>query len=524
MLNNEKINKLNKLLDAEAFNFLIHKSGKDFKTFCKLISKQIDTAVDYNHLSYEMVIEVLEALFDKRLYVKIDGKLTACYDAFFNASPGYGKSLLGTIISSIWQFSTKKEFATFIVSNSVITRDNFSNRVQQIIKSSIYEKIFNTKMLNLAIKRKRNALNSTIDFLSSESHATGSRAEFVIFDDFFNPGKTKTQKHESLKDFLDMFLTRVHSNPDRRSVNLYSEQRIDFEDVTGYLMPKYIKGKIPFVHLKIPYKFTEDTEFVFYIKNKTSGEIEEKKYFFKEGTFSSKFLNQELFDTVVLHKQCQGSYEKRETLYQQNPMSQENVYIKKEYITHYETNPFIMAQQGFFDAIALACDTASKSGKHNDYSSFVCIGMKQGVYYVLDVFRKRFETPLLEEELASMYFKWCFQKKPVLLIEDMASGVGIIQSIKKSQGLLDRKTNTRYMPPLISIPVRGNKEARLLEVLPLFRTKNVLFPRTAEWIIDYELELTRFPTAKHDDQVDATVYALSYLSSMPTYSGSSVVF
>ena len=40
----------------------------------------------------------------------------------------------------------------------------------------------------------------------------------------------------------------------------------------------------------------------------------------------------------------------------------------------------------------------------------------------------------------------------------------------------------------------------------------VLFPEKAPWLDAYLLELTTFPNAKHDDQVDSTVHALAWLT------------
>jgi hypothetical protein len=39
----------------------------------------------------------------------------------------------------------------------------------------------------------------------------------------------------------------------------------------------------------------------------------------------------------------------------------------------------------------------------------------------------------------------------------------------------------------------------------------VFFPKKAHWLHDYRSELTSFPGAKHDDQVDSTSQALTHL-------------
>jgi predicted phage terminase large subunit-like protein len=85
-------------------------------------------------------------------------------------------------------------------------------------------------------------------------------------------------------------------------------------------------------------------------------------------------------------------------------------------------------------------------------------------------------------------------------VEDAANGPAIIDSLRgRVNGI---------------IPIRpdGSKQARLSAVSPLFESGQVFIPRNAPWLIDYEIEMTQFPMAKHDDQVDATSMALRRLS------------
>ena len=52
---------------------------------------------------------------------------------------------------------------------------------------------------------------------------------------------------------------------------------------------------------------------------------------------------------------------------------------------------------------------------------------------------------------------------------------------------------------------------RLHAQTAIFENGRVLLPRHAPWLADYITELTSFPGARHDDQVDSTTQALDHL-------------
>jgi hypothetical protein len=60
---------------------------------------------------------------------------------------------------------------------------------------------------------------------------------------------------------------------------------------------------------------------------------------------------------------------------------------------------------------------------------------------------------------------------------------------------------------------QGGKVARAYATQPLFEAGNVWLPdpSLAPWIGEYVEELCGFPTAAHDDEVDATTQALTWL-------------
>jgi predicted phage terminase large subunit-like protein len=88
-----------------------------------------------------------------------------------------------------------------------------------------------------------------------------------------------------------------------------------------------------------------------------------------------------------------------------------------------------------------------------------------------------------------------------VLIEDKANGPAIVSVLK------------REIAGMISVNPQGGKLARASAVSPLIEAGNVYLPVPEEmpWIDDCLLEFTLFPSAKHDDRVDACSQALTWL-------------
>jgi predicted phage terminase large subunit-like protein len=98
----------------------------------------------------------------------------------------------------------------------------------------------------------------------------------------------------------------------------------------------------------------------------------------------------------------------------------------------------------------------------------------------------------------------------IKLVEEKANGAAVINTLR---------SEIENIIPINSKTFRWSdqsKEARLNAVAPQFAAGNVYLPMegNATWIPDYVAELTTFPSARHDDQVDATSQALLYLSDM----------
>lgn len=148
-------------------------------------------------------------------------------------------------------------------------------------------------------------------------------------------------------------------------------------------------------------------------------------------------------------------------------------------------------------------DTAHKANQVNDPSvCTVWAVMENGEAYLVDVLRKRMEYPDLKAAAIKMFDKW---GADVVLIEDKASGQSLIQDLRASTKL-----------PVKAVEPFDDKVTRAVTSTLLMEAGRMWLPTRARWLLDFETELTSFPTkGVHDDQVDSVSQFLNWLRTFP---------
>ena len=148
-----------------------------------------------------------------------------------------------------------------------------------------------------------------------------------------------------------------------------------------------------------------------------------------------------------------------------------------------------------FERTIQVWDTAWEENKDADWSVCITIGKYQGRLYVIDVLRAKLETPELELAIKSQYYAW---RPSEICIEDAASGKSVIKVLQRRTGL-----------PIVAIPTLGkDKVARARTATPYTQTGRVGVLAGAHWLPMFLDELTMFPDAEIDGQVDALVYGV----------------
>jgi predicted phage terminase large subunit-like protein len=93
------------------------------------------------------------------------------------------------------------------------------------------------------------------------------------------------------------------------------------------------------------------------------------------------------------------------------------------------------------------------------------------------------------------------RKPDLILIEDTSSGMGLIQLLREQTSL-----------SIVGRHPKDDKETRMCRHQGRFEAGRVLLPVEAPWLADFESELLSFPSGRYDDQVDAFMLFLNWLS------------
>lgn len=289
---------------------------------------------------------------------------------------------------------------------------------------------------------------------------------FILIDDANKPADIRSQimREKVLRYYEETLLSRLNS-PETPIINV--QQRLSLEDLTGLLETKYNFDtlRVPLLdengNCNLPSQYTEER-----IK-----ELQQNNYMFQ-----SQYMQQ----PIILGGQV----------------------IKRDYFRYYPVKEYQ------YKRILIAADTAMKVKEYNDYSVFIAGGITHdNKLHVLDMVRGKWEAPELEKVAVEFWNK--FKRDPQigvtcngLYVEDKASGIGLIQSLKAKYGI-----------PVIGVKADTDKLTKVENVLPYIESGNVLLPEseTYGFVPDLLNECEAFSRDQsqiHDDQVDALVYLI----------------
>ena len=152
-----------------------------------------------------------------------------------------------------------------------------------------------------------------------------------------------------------------------------------------------------------------------------------------------------------------------------------------------------------FDLVICSWDCTFKDTDGTDFVVGQVWGKSGADAYLLDQVRDRMSFTDTVKEVVRLRKKWpqCVE----VLIEDKANGPAVINVLQHK------------VPGLIPVEPDGSKLARAYAVTSFWEAGNVYLPYAVNqpWVKPLMGELTKFPAAAHDDQVDAFSQALRRL-------------
>ncbi len=301
---------------------------------------------------------------------------------------------------------------------------------------------------------------------------TGEGGNVLIVDDPLSAAQamSRTRREAAVAWFDQSFANRLDDK--KRGVIVVVMQRLHAADLTAHLL-----AKGGWTHLALPAEATEPT-IVRHGPIAIRREIAEMLWPEREGRVELDRARNELGSRAYAAQ------------YQQDPAPEDGGLVRLAWFRRFARPPAEPRR------VVLSWDTAAKGRAHNDPSVCGVWAETAEGWHLLTVIRRRMDYPTLKRAVLDLAAQW---RPTAVLIEDQASGQALIQDLRAATRL-----------PVIAIRPDADKVTRLARVSPLIEAGRVSLPVDAPWLAEYEAELTAFPDAAHDDQVDMTSQLLAW--------------
>lgn len=425
----------------------------------------------------------------KRICAELDAFLQAIVDKksprlMLTVPPRHGKSELASRLFPAYVLGRDPDMSIIATSYSAALSSRFNRDVQRVIEQPEYAAIFPESTLSQKnIRTVSGAYMRNSDIFEIVNHqgayrsagvgggVTGMGGNCLIVDD---PIKDRAEADSpTIRDKIwDWYTSTLYTRCAPGGGILVIQTRWHMDDLAGRLLEADRKGEGD--HWRVvnfPALATEDEPY------RKQGEA----------------LHPERYPLEQLHaiKAAIGLRD-WEALYQQHPTPDGGAIFKKEWLRYWYPKD-LPAQ---FERTCISWDMTFKDGDESDFVVGQVWGRQGGNFYLIDQVRGRMgftDTLTAFKKLAAKYPQ--IARK---LVEDKANGPAVIDSLKNQ------------ISGIVPVDPDGSKTARAHAVTTFFEAGNVYVPHPdhCPWASEYIAELTQFPSAAHDDQVDATTQAL----------------
>ena len=395
-----------------------------------------------------------------------------------NLPPRSLKSYLVSVAWVAWLLGRKASFRIICASYSEELAHKFSRDCRALMESRFYKRVFPT---HLSPKKstetefettKRGSRLAT----SVGGTLTGRGGDIFIIDDptKANDANSQVALEAANEWFRNTALSRL--NDQSKSLVVVTQQRLHSDDLSGVLIER------GWPSLVIPAIATEPQDYAV-----SDGEVYHRP--------AGELLQRDR-DRPEVVEEIKLSVGSRifAAQYQQNPTPPEGNLIKAFWLPRYQLCP----PRQKFDHVVLSCDPAGKANIKNDYTALTVVGVSKRESYLLQVSRGHWTVLEMRDRIKALASQW---EATHVIVEDTASGMGLIQILREQTRL-----------SVIGRHPKEDKETRLSRHQGRFEAGRIFLPFEAPWLADFEHELLAFPNGRYDDQVDALLLFLDWLS------------
>lgn len=453
-----------------------------FPEFVRLAAPRVPLVVDYRwEWCQDEMARHAQALFEGRT----DTLIT-------NVPPGVGKSVVMSVLFPAWIPTQDVSFQIMSASFDIALAHQHSEWTRDMLRSRWFVERWGDLLLTdtnraLYFLRDRKGRKGGYRFATSVgSKGVGRHGQLYSIDDPLKPADVQKATGKEVRAMLDRanewlghsVISRAGRDIQRLSVVM---QRLHEDDPSGFLL-----GRLPGVtHLMLPYLFERDRRCV----TKFGGD---RRHTAKEPILDAPGLASKYARTVALEGGTQGLVVQSQ--YQQNPTPDGGIIFDP---TTYGV--FDPRERPFKRTLSVLSVDATFGKKHRqaDFVAIEAWGYDRGDFlcYHSDLERRSFvETVQAIVDLLVLF------PAHAILVEDAANGPAIVETLQAK------------FPNVVAVGVGSDsKESRARAASHMFTARRVKFAAGAEWVERKLQNLTRFPNASHDDDVDATTQAILWM-------------
>jgi predicted phage terminase large subunit-like protein len=416
----------------------------------------------------------LEVLCAKLQAVK-DGKIRRL---IITLPPRSLKSHVVSVAFTTYLLGHKPHARILCASYAQSLADDFALESLQLMSSAFYQDLFGTRLDREAVADLSTTAGGRRFATSVGGVTTGKGGDYLIIDDPLKADEAMSDACRSkVNTWMDTALYSRQNNKESSAIIIVA-QRLHQDDLVGHVLDSEDWDVVSFSAIAPEDEsFLIDTPYGPRRYGRAKGEALHPEF----ESLASLAGTRKRLGSAAFSAQ-----------YLQEPAPEEGLYVREHWFPRY-TQATLPTK---FDRILVSWDTANKITEMSDYSVGTVWGTKGENAYLLDVVRDKWEIPELERKVVEVAQRYT---KPVVLVEDCASGQQLIQRLSRL-GLAVQPCKPE-----------GDKKTRFCNQLPAMERGAVHLPVEAPWLADLLNELKAFPHDDHDDQVDSVSQALRWI-------------
>jgi predicted phage terminase large subunit-like protein len=396
--------------------------------------------------------------------------------------PRHGKSFLGSKCLPAFILAREPAARIMVLSYGAELAEEIAYDIRQIMRSDFYKGITTTRLAKDRTKVTDFATSAggRVRAVSIEGGVTGKGGDFIIIDD-----PVEIKDHDNIKrlervnELFDGEIRTRLDNPKKGCI-LIIAHRISEDDLVGHVLREggWKDLKLPLIAPRA------------------------RKYDLGNGRFWRRrkggLLRPDAM-TVAELSRLRASTTKPgfETLQQQDPGAEGRLRLKPDHFLTF--SPAMLPRSDL--AVVLSIDPGQKGGPSNSFSVIQAWAVQGNVYMLLNQWRQ--QAIYTEFRDAARLFIRKYRPSAVV-IEATGQGPALSSDIRPQNGM-----------EVVQLSPTENKVERLRQQSHIIRSGRVRLPEDAPWQEDLLSEVTLFPFAEFDDQVDAMTQFLDWISAHP---------